>query len=353
MRRLLFLLIFGALAGCGPRTIKSVLFPVIYNVRVETTIHDGKGASVITTYANCNVFDGMDSIAANIHTTQTGGKIWHRLPNGAALVVQGVGVCPWKKSVPATGTVFTEQASDYKDASNVSYIFSSRTAYAVDAIQDKVLFNQISDPAIEGLKITAVSRIAPHNDQESAFPELQRIAEYQEDLARRHIMLEGGVNSRLQNGLYVGVVGEAWRFHGISGCHSPDEKPVILSQRDQCQYMNYPCDNGQRILKDNCEEYVGRILPTPSYNFAEFDASLDDFQKTVDKRLYSADALIRAGLGVSGQDFRPRICVNGLCATPTRTSNFILMYFPNENTLVRVWAVGDNIFPSEIGAQRW
>lgn len=307
-------------AGCGPRTIKSMLFPLRYTVESKLTYEYGGQVHTQTLNSRCVVRDVSDSINNVPFTTdRQGDNHWIRLGHGAVLLLPIGPECSWQTSAPMGAALddsfpqFQRDTLWFENGHAPTKILTLSTP--------QLWYANTGYPRLLSHVVTIVPRRRPTLELSEVIPVLypaeQDQMSLQRDPARRFIGVTAAVvdcttkNTRPVQG-------------GDGKCRYPDLDPPVLS---------------------DLHSVVG-YLPVDS------DASLQRFvvarggglQPLVKNTLYSAAHLSADGFGKL--EWRPELCFGRRCAPVSseesvwsgatfdyRGKEWVLMLEPTQLTL--------------------
>lgn len=95
-RLLTIILAASSLTACGPRTLRSWLFPETYTVSstIEFRMPNGSVRTQTQRY-RCKIMDTTDAINGSLGVDSVGDRHWLKYPNGSVLIVGALQPCRW------------------------------------------------------------------------------------------------------------------------------------------------------------------------------------------------------------------------------------------------------------------
>lgn len=348
MRTLLPLLACSVLlAGCGPKTIHSIIFPTRYAVTTTVDFRDGDRTVRQTVVSGCKVIDQTDSIAPGIDTTVTGERHWIRRADGSLWILGLLNACRWGVKGPQGETVSAailpdappgERPRVWRLSHSLTYRFDDPVApRRLDTYDTRELFEAGVDGLSAAATITPVGG-KPTNTLDAAFPYLREVEAAEKALKadrsrtarqRRRERGPGGFDG-------VAVVAKIIENGECPGADGSGEEPVLVTGGS--------CDSSARCGPPRaaelpCYRQVGGLKPEIAPDFGTIRYSLDQAEPGFVGTYVRTDLLKAAhapGLDAGAYPrWTPRLCIEDTCLQLQRM-DVRSYYYPSRRLLVSI-----------------
>lgn len=346
-----FIVLFAlALAGCGPKTIVSILNPTRYHATTVVDFSDRGQVTRQTVVSGCKVIDQTDSVAANTATTITGERHWTRRSDGSLWVLGLLEPCRWGvdgppppgfKPVTAAPLILGREDGDWRLAETLTYRFDNADAPTrLETYSTRALF----DGGVEGLsargQISSGGEIIT-DSLRAAFPWLTLASA--RDKAKGELTREQkrqGVLAPVPETRFEGFTAKAVQLRGGAVCPAADPRavgPIVLDSDAKCGFVT-DCYPGREVTTP-CGEMLGRLRPAFEKDFSavRFSGAAPEggYVGTYVPSKVLAAAGAPADRSSYGYHWRPEICLDGVCARPDRWGG-LMFYYPARNVFVEV-----------------
>lgn len=325
MRRTLIAVIaLLPLAACGPKTIKSILFPTRYGVTTVVDFHDDGRVVRQTVVSRCEVIDQTDSVARNVVTHQKGESHWVRRADGSLWILGTLTPCRWGLEGPGERVEFAPLEPGLTDeplrgvAPSLTYRIDDPAAPTrIDAYRTEALF----DADGRGLRIGA--QIAPVGDKvtdglKTAFPLPPGMAAAKDDK-------RPSFEAAPRPARFVGLSAEVFDMSRAPCRAAGPAEPAPVRVLDTAD-----CDTARGTR-------LGGLRPEISPDFSLVRFASSDPETAYLGSLFQAVAIQRAqgAGGEGGLHWAPEVCVDSLCVS-TALPFELTVYLPARRQAVVV-----------------
>jgi len=317
------------LAGCGPKSIVSTLFPEKHTVSSTVTFDDAGRRTTQTIRYHCKIIDQTDSIAANIARESEGEAHWLKRSDGRVLVLSPLESCDvGRRKVGDTRAIDPEGIA--RDAE--SFVFDD----AVRPVEIRVLSTRAlfegPEPRIASARIKLVKTAPATYTLAAAFPGLATLTE----------PLPPDADKRATPGAtFAGVLARVYELTPNSTCET-DAKgpgPIQLPVGHACQFLN-PC-KGAGGRTSRCGREVGYLPVRFDRKWSRAEITLGEADEREIAVLHRKTTMLADGApstpGYQTTFWTPEACLDGLCI-PIGGHNAvpIRVYYPERGILVDV-----------------
>jgi len=308
----LSLLAAVTLAGCGPRTIRTLILPETYAVSSTITFRNPDGSSTTQTQQiKCEILDTRDALNGGLTTRAVGDRHWRQLPNGAIMIVGDMTPCPWLGK-PAPGQ--SRRAEPHFERSPANSGEQWATTFVFDdaerPMQVDVLDTQamaIDPGAGFDRPVLFVGRRGRAPSLTSAFPGLR-------SLVSDHTS-ESFVQSDLSDNAFSGVVARVYELPEGERCgDGASEGGAVLAPNDACQNIR---DCEQASPMSVCPLYLGALRVEFNADYTRANLSSRAAPDRLFWMRYLRNDVIRARYPMTAPaaGWQPELCYDGHCTS--------------------------------------
>lgn len=331
-----------ALAGCGPRTLWSSVFPTEYNVTVTVNAPETWAYG----YA-CRVVDQRDSIAANMSTSMTGELPFIAGADGSLLIFGSFSPCRWfpGKDFPPVYSrwelIPTKAERQRKDVERFNNSESYRFDNAYDPHQLDVLHTHALWAELGATASLTFEAALPPLRLRGAFPWLDTL-DAQRAAERAAYNPRSREDPGISAGVFYGVEARATQLWFGATCDAPDQDaPVIVPVQSECRYLQ-ACSSYKPGRP--CSTEIGGMRPRYSADRQRADFTTEDIETTLGASMLRGDELKAAGAPFPRRrGWAPEICLDGMCYQPDDPLLHTLVYYPRRRLLVQVHYTSNSV----------
>lgn len=309
-----------SLAACGPRTIRTLLWPERYVVTSTVNFRSANGSAFEQTQQYvCQILDTTDTFIPSLRVDPVGERHWMMRRSGAILVLGATEPCPWEEP-PRKGVGHKLEALRLDEANAVNDNFATllfNDAENPTTIDAYDTFEAVSgEDALATLEGLVAGKGAHAPKLTEAYPNLMKAWPGKYD----------GFYQTDDLPMFQGLLVTVYRLKSGTECDPKARDVVVLPQGNVCRDVRV-CDQSDGDYV--CADYGGALRPEFSADFTRADipagASPD---RAWLMRFYSPKLTGWTAHGTGGG--YPEVCYGGACSREWMTQ----FYDPQRNEII-------------------
>ena len=346
-RLLTIILAASSLTACGPRTLRSWLFPETYTVSstIEFRMPNGSLRTQTQRY-RCKIMDTTDAINGSLGVDSVGDRHWLKYPNGSVLIVGALQPCRWT-TTPKRG-LYEKEPMDAP--SNTGYPGSLDTVIFDNADHPLRAVVYSTQDLIKSRTIISGSPLVFTGRQPSA-PRLKNTFPGLYDLVLTGGVRggSGGEKSNLLPQHFSGVVVRVFKLDDGSDCGAaPGGAIVVIGQESPCRDVRTNCATATATGDFVCGRYIRNLDTAYDDRLANVQVLHAMPENPGFKARYLSSGLIMDQAGIPESErtksgWRPRICYKTYC----RIGGDFTIYDRETHEVLTVWVNQINFDPSD------